>query len=68
MSPRKKMTDEERHEWLMRTDPVYRRLGELIESKRSEEERRRLPLGSEACSRETMRVLEERIAGYRPSS
>ena len=62
------MTYEERHEWLMRTDPVYRRLGELIEVGRTEEERTRLPLGSEAFSREVWRDIEERIAGYRPSS
>lgn len=41
----------------MESDGWYRRLGERIEALRSDDDKPRLPLGSEAHSREVMRKL-----------
>ncbi len=61
---KRKRTSEEIHADLMATDANYRRMAELIESRRSDEERAAYPLGSEAFSRQVTRQLEERIAYY----
>jgi hypothetical protein len=58
---KRKRSREEVHEQLMRTDPTYRRLADLIDARRSDEERSSLPLGTEAFSRDVTRRLEARI-------
>ena len=64
MKKKRKRSSEEIHAELMRTDENYRRMAELIESRRTDEERAAVPLGSEAFSREPWRQVEERIAYY----
>jgi hypothetical protein len=61
MGRKKRMSREERHAELMRTNDGYRRLAERVERRRSDEERAAYPLGSEAFSLKVTRDLRERI-------
>jgi hypothetical protein len=61
---RRKRSRAEIHARLMRTDPTYRRLAELVDARRGDEEREALPLGSEAFSRDVTRRLKARLASY----
>ena len=64
MSRKKRISREEHHARMMRTDDRYREFAEFVDSRRTPAEREAFPLGSEAFSREVDRGLRETLARY----